>query len=125
MEDAQTYRKTSKNYFFCTYFFLKVEGKLLIYPFLAFLAPSEHSSIEKTTPPEKNHSPLHLTPRSIIWDHNKMSESYIQKTWEWEFQTELLEQLEKHILKHFLSLALWRRQGSESETIYPKREYFS
>ena len=78
MEDAQTYRKSSKKYYFCPDFFLKVDGKLLIYPFLAFLAPSEHSSIEKTTPPEKNHSPLHLTPRSIIWDHNKMSESYMK-----------------------------------------------
>ena len=46
LEDGQTYRKTSKNIIFA-HIFLKVNGKLLIYPFLAFLAPSEHSSIEK------------------------------------------------------------------------------
>ena len=73
--------------FFCPDFFLKVDGKLLIYPFLAFLAPSEYSSIEKNTPPEKNHSPSRQSPRSIIWDHNKMSESY---------QDVLLESTELH-----------------------------
>ena len=45
--------KIIEKYYFCPDFFLKVDGKLLIYPFLAFLAPSEHSSIEKTTPSEK------------------------------------------------------------------------
>ena len=39
-----------KNIIFAQIFFLKVDGKLLIYPFLAFLAPSEHSGIEKNTP---------------------------------------------------------------------------